>query len=140
MIPLRSPWGLIQEDLWPNEFQIIISCLLLNKTSRKQVEKIIPILFSRWPTADLMSNADPEELSAVIKPLGFQNRRSATLIKFSKSFMSKEWKHAKDLHGVGDYAAAAWEIFCTNKLPQICPADHALVKYYQWRKLHEKAA
>jgi methyl-CpG-binding domain protein 4 len=136
-IPPRSPWGIIQEDLWPNEFQIIIVCLLLNKTSRKQVEKVLPKLFASWPDAKSMSTADPESLAKVIAPLGLQNRRSKTLINFSKKFFQKDWKHVHELPGVGEYAAAAWEIFCLGKLPQECPKDHALVKYYHWRKSNE---
>jgi len=44
-IPPRSGYGLIQEDLWPDEWKILVSCMMLNYTSRKQVEKILPSFF-----------------------------------------------------------------------------------------------
>lgn len=41
-LPPRSLFGLLQEDLVPNEWMILISCMMLNCTSRKQVEKVFP--------------------------------------------------------------------------------------------------
>ncbi len=136
MIPPRSPYGLIQEDLWPNEFKILVACMLLNCTTRKQVEKVVPTLFRLWPDATAMAAADPQKLSEVIAPLGFKNRRASNLIKMSKHYLAKDWKHVKELPGIGDYAAGAWEIFCRQSIPQACPPDHALKYYYDWRKLH----
>jgi len=137
MPPPRSPFSLIQEDLWPDDWKILISCMLLNCTTRKQVEKVLPQLFFQWPTAKDMVAADPAALSIVISSLGFQNRRAASLIKMSKAYHNGLWSHAKELPGIGDYAAAAWEMFCRGSLPAAPPNDHALVAYYNWRKRHE---
>lgn len=134
--PPRSPYSLIQEDLWPDEWKILISCMLLNCTTRKQVEKVLPILFRMWPTAVSMASADQHAVSRVISSLGFQNRRAAGLIKMSKSYVTDDWTHAKELPGIGEYAAAAWEIFCQGKIPSSQPKDHALVYYYNWRLKH----
>lgn len=139
MIPLRSPYGLIQEDLWPDEHKILVACMLLNCTTRKQVEKVIPKLFRMWPDAQSMSEADPEQLASVISTLGFKNRRAASLIKMSKCYVTSNWKHAKELPGIGEYAAGAWEIFCQQSMPKDCPPDHALKYYYNWRKLHDES-
>ena len=138
MIPPRSPWGLIQEDLWPDEWKILVSCILLNRTTRKQVEKVLPSLFSAFPDAASMSSADQDSLSQIIARLGFKNRRAKTLIEFSKKYLAKTWSDAGELPGVGDYARSAWIIFCKNLLPKKEPVDHALVKYYRWRKIHEE--
>ena len=138
MIPPRSPYSLIQEDLWPNEWKILVSCILLNRTTRKQVEKVLPALFSSFPDAASMSQADCDALSQIIARLGFKNRRAKTLIEFSKKYLSKSWNDAEELPGVGAYAHAAWSIFCKKDIPKEAPVDHALVKYYHWRKRHEK--
>lgn len=136
MIPPVSPYGLIQETLWPNEWKILVACILLNCTTRKSMEKVLPKLFETYPDASAMSNADMATLTNIIAPLGFKNRRGTNLIKMSKAYISGEWKHAKELPGIGNYAADAWEIFIKGVLPEKCPVDHALVYYYMWRKKH----
>lgn len=138
MIPPRSPWGLIQEDLWPDRWKILLSCMFLNCTSRKQAEKVLPVLFQKWPTPDALINCDRQVLIDTIKSLGFANRRSENIIKMSKAYISNSWKDPRELPGIGEYAGAAYDIFCIGKLPEAPPKDGTLVKYYNWRKLHEE--
>lgn len=133
MIPPRSPFCLIQEDLWPNKWKMLVSCVLLNRTTRKQVEKILPQLFSMCPTPKDMAHCDPDLLASVISPLGLKNRRAVTLINLSKSFLMSNWTHASELPGIGEYGSAVWDIFVLNKMPLQAPNDHALVWYYNWR-------
>ena len=68
--PPRSPIGMLQEDLWPNEWKILVACLLHNQTSRKQVDKVYEELFCKYPTACSMKDADVNDLQSLIKPLG----------------------------------------------------------------------
>lgn len=136
MIPPRSPYCLIQEDLWPDEWKILVACMLLNCTTRSAMEKVLPRLFAKYPDAHAMAAADSGDLSQVIASLGFGNRRAGNLIKMSQHYLGSNWKHAKELPGIGDYAAAAWEIFVRGTLPLAPPRDHALVRYYNWRKKH----
>ena len=136
MIPQVSPYGLIQETLWPNEWKILVACMLLNCTTRKSMEKVVKPLFERYPDAASMENADPTEVAELIGCLGFRNRRSKSLIEMSKAYVKNEWTHASELPGIGEYAAAAWEIFIRGILPPEPPKDHALTAYYMWRKKH----
>lgn len=136
MIPPRSPYGLIQEDLWPNEWKILVVCMLLNCTTRKSVQKVLPHLFSKYPDAVTLSNADEAELSDIISSLGFKNRRACNLIRMSKHYLTSSWRHAAELPGIGQYGAAAWEIFIRGIMPTQCPNDHALTLYYKWRRQH----
>ena len=138
MIPQRSPYGLIQEDLWPDSWLILVSCMMLNCTTRKQVDKVLPRFRSRWPTPQNLLSCDKEELVEVIKPLGFSNRRAEALIKMTSSYLRHDWNHARQLPGIGEYAARAWEIFCRGIIGETPPVDHALVQYYNWRKQHDK--
>lgn len=140
LIPPLSPYGLIQESLWPNEWLILVSCMMLNCTSRKQVEKVLPAFIHKWPTAGDLVACDPEDLKSTIKSLGFVNRRSGALIKMSRAYIQSGWSHAHELPGVGVYAARAWEMFCCNVTGYDPPVDHALVKYYHWRVENEKNA
>ena len=133
MIPRRSPFGLIQEDLWPNAWYILVSCMMLNCTSRKQVEKVFPTFIKRWPTPQLFLIADDVDVEMLCKSLGFASRRTKNLKLMTERFVAGDWTHASELPGVGSYAARAWEIFCKGELGATEPNDHALKDYWHWR-------
>jgi methyl-CpG-binding domain protein 4 len=135
-IPPRSGFGLIQEDLFPDEWKVLVACMMLNCTSRKQVEKVIPDFFLRWPNPEKLLKANPADIAETISTLGFKNRRTKNLLNMSKAYMG-EWSDARDLPGIGEYAARAWEIFFKNKLGDDPPADGALILYWKWRKKHD---
>lgn len=133
-IPPVSPYGLLQESLWPSEWLILVSCMLLNCTSRKQVEGVLPEFTKRWPTPEEFSRADRDEVRSLIAPLGFKDRRTDNLIRMTEDFLSGSWEHVLQLHGVGDYAARCWEILCLGEIGDEPPKDHALVRYFEWIK------
>lgn len=140
-VPPRSPFSLIQEDLWAPtaraEWLILVVCMMLNCTRRKQVEKVLPEFRKRWPDPEGLLRSGTDELINVIRPLGFANRRAQNLQAMSRSFVAGGWTDARELPGVGEYAARAWEIFCRNELGDSPPKDHALAQYWAWRKHHE---
>lgn len=138
VIPPRSPFGLLQEDLWPSEWLILVSCMLLNCTTRKQVEKVLPEFIERWPTPQRFVRARRAQVMALIGPLGFASRRTDNLMKMTHHYLAGPWEHARELPGIGVYAARAWEIFCRGELGDEPPKDHALVVYWEWRKRHEE--
>lgn len=100
------------------------------------MEKVLPSLFRKYPDPVCMAAADFEELSQIIAPLGFRNRRAKNLIDMSKHFLRSNWVDPRDLPGIGEYGGAAWDIFVKNRLPEDAPKDGALRKYYNWRIKH----
>lgn len=91
-----------------------------------------------WPTPEALISCDRQILVDTIKPLGFANKRSENIVNMSKAFISGAWKDVRELPGIGEYAGAAYDIFCKGLLPLEPPKDGALVLYYKWRKLHEE--
>jgi len=137
-IPPQSPYLLLQELYVPDQWKILVCCLLLNQTSRKQVDPMIGELFKRYPDAKAMAVAKEEVLHGFLKPLGLWKRRAITLKRFSYEFLSGEWNTAKDLYGCGKYADDAWRIFCKGDWQDVEPNDHALNEYHDW--ITEEAA
>jgi len=133
-VPPKSPWNLVQEPYFGDEWKILVCCLLLNLTTHKQVRKILPDLFQKYPTPKSMSSADEEHLKKLLRPLGLVNKRSRTLVRFSHEFVEKDWKTAKELYGCGKYADDAWHIFCKGDWKDIQPKDHALNYYHDFLK------
>jgi methyl-CpG-binding domain protein 4 len=119
---------MLQEIYRSEPWKMLIGCILLNQTTRTQVDKVRDILFERWPDPVEMGEANPQEIALVIKPLGLYNRRSKTLIKFSKDWTDKDWKEPIELHGIGKYAQDSWEIFQKNNF-NIVPTDKELIGF-----------
>lgn len=127
-----SPHDLIQEHYPGDEYKILTCCILLNQTSRKQLDKVADEFFARWPTAESILSANHDSLVNVMRPLGFYNRRAKSLKKFASQYLSGNWESASDLHGCGKYANDAWMIFVKGKVHDVEPEDHALNDYHSW--------
>ncbi len=127
-----SPYSLLQEELRDDPWKLLVACMLLNQTSHKQVRPIIWTLFERYPTAAAMSDADETELAALIKPLGFQNRRAKSLRRMSADFAAG--KRIDELHGVGKYARDSYAIFVEGRVDETEPTDVKLLMWKQWRE------
>ena len=130
--PPKSPWNLVQEPYFGNEWKILVCCLLLNLTTHKQVRPILNYFFAKYPNAKALANANSQELFEIIKCLGLANKRVKTLVRFSQEYLEKNWKTAKDLYGCGKYADDAWHIFCVGDWENTSPKDHALNYYYSY--------
>lgn len=119
---------MLQEIYLHDPWKMLVGCILLNQTTRTQVDSVREDLFSLWPDPIEMASADPEEIARVIKPLGLYNRRARTLIKFSREWTEKDWREPVELHGIGQYAQDSWEIFQKNNY-DIQPTDKELIGY-----------
>lgn len=131
-IPRHSPHCLIQESLYPNEWLVLVVCMMLNCTTRKQVEKVLPEFMRRWPNARDFIVAEPTEIADVIRSLGFANRRSQNLLKMTRHYLAGPWEHASELHGIGEYGARCWEMLFRCEVGKTVPKDHALLEYWDY--------
>jgi hypothetical protein len=131
-IPL-SHFNLLQEIYIEDPWKVLVCCIFLNQTTRKQVDKIRDEFFKRWPNSFALASANPEEVRDLIRLLGFYNRRTSTLINFSQEWTAKDWKSPIELKGIGKYAHDSWKIFVEGNLVEN-PSDHVLNDYVTWRK------
>lgn len=129
-------FGLIQERYWPDGWKILVCCLCLNLTTRKQMEPVVDILFKRWPTPKDLASAPDDELEEMIKTLGMQKKRTQTLKRMSSEYLAGDWKNARELHGCGKYADDAYRIFMLGEWRAVEPKDHALTDYHEHLKKH----
>lgn len=132
-LPPRSGFSLIQEDLVPNEWLVLVSCIMLNCTSRKQVQRVIPYFQENVDTPNKFLLHPEDEMKHIIKPLGFCNRRYDRLKSLAEAYIIPGWTHASQLPGIGEYASRAWELFCVDTVGSEPPVDGSLVKYWRWR-------
>ena len=130
----KSPYDLIQEEFQHDPWKVFVVCIFCNLTRRTASEPYMREFFTRWPTAAHASIANQDELSNLIKTLGLADRRAKILIKMSQEYLSKQWApDPRILYGIGEYAYAAYQIFCLHQWAQIPePKDGALKKYWKW--------
>ncbi|XAS63643.1 endonuclease III [Micrococcaceae bacterium Sec5.8] len=63
-----------------NPFELVVATVLSAQTTDVTVNQITPSLFSRFPDARSMAEADAAELESIIKPTGFFRAKSRNLL------------------------------------------------------------
>ena len=106
---------------------------MLNCTSRKQVDGVREEFFRRYPDPVDAEKANPDEMAELIASLGFKNRRTTTIQRFSSDWLTLDWKEPSELYGIGKYAQDSWDIFYKGDLT-VEPTDGVLGKYLTWAR------
>ena len=89
-IPPKSPYNLIQEQLWEDPWKIFVVCIFCNLTKRVQAEPIFWEVLKRWPTPQALMSANRADLIQLIKPIGLAERRSKALMQMSYDYIHKD--------------------------------------------------
>jgi endonuclease-3 len=59
-----------------NPFELLVSTVLSAQTTDKTVNRVAPLLFSRFPTPGDLATADSRELESILRPTGFFKRKA----------------------------------------------------------------
>lgn len=103
-------------------YKVLISEMLLRKTTAKQVQESYREFIRKYPDPRLLSKAGEKELSKRLKPLGMEYNRAKLFLKFGKVItedfkgrVPSTEKELLKLPGVGQYAANAVLSLSHNK-------------------------
>ena len=118
---------LLQEIYQDNGWKMLVCCMLVNVTNRKQVDIVRNELFTKYPTPEDMMKAEHSELVEIIRPLGLYNTRAERLIKMSEGYVNG-FNDVTELYGIGQYAKDSWEIFQLGNR-NVKPRDLVLQEY-----------
>jgi adenine-specific DNA glycosylase len=133
--PLRDDLMVQQQINGP--WQMLVGCIMLNQTGRKPVKTVLPEFLERWPTPEAYLASDPDEVKAVIRPLGFFNRRERSIRRMSEDYLTWDGNDATVLYGIGQYGSESYRIFFQGE--RFEPQDKELRRYLGYPQL-EKAA
>ena len=67
------------EDPW----QLLVSTVISAQTTDENVNGVTPELFRRWPTAEDLASADPEDVESVIYSTGFYRQKTRSIVALS---------------------------------------------------------
>lgn len=85
--PITSErFGIIQEKLWKEPFWLLVAVTFLNKTAGRAAAPTFWALKEKYPTPELLAEADQSDLHDLIHHLGLQTQRSKRLILISKAW------------------------------------------------------
>lgn len=88
----------ILAPLWPDAvpllhyrtcFELLCSVVLSAQCTDEQVNAVTPVLFSRFPDAESMAEADIAQIESIIRPTGFYHAKARHLSESAKLIMSR---------------------------------------------------
>lgn len=69
-------------------FQLLCATLLSAQCTDKRINEITPALFRQYPTAELMSKAEPEDLLEYIRSVSYPNSKARHLVDMARMIVS----------------------------------------------------
>ena len=70
-------------------FQLLSAVMLSAQTTDVSVNKVTPVLFAKYPTAEAMADADPLDVQEIIKTIGLYKNKSKNIVALSKMLVSE---------------------------------------------------
>jgi len=109
-------------------WQHMVGVICLNQTNRKQVKRVLPVLFRYYSNPLEYLDSDPDRVKEIIQPLGMVNVREKRIRKMSEDFLTWDGNDATMLYGIGKYGSDSYEIFFKNNY-NVQPTDGELKRY-----------
>ena len=70
-------------------FELLVATILSAQSTDKMVNSVTPALFARYPDAAALAAADPLELQALIRPTGFFQAKSRSLLGMASALVER---------------------------------------------------
>lgn len=102
-------------------YEIIIAELLLKRTTAKAASRVYEVFLKKYPTLESLSQAKPEELKSILKPIGYNKLRSKELKAISTFIVNNyggkipsDFGELMKIPFIGPYTAGAIMCFGFN--------------------------
>ena len=89
-------------------FQLLVAVILSAQCTDKRINQVTPALFSRYPDAKTMAQAEPEELLEYISSVSYPNAKADHLVRMARTLVERhqgevpqDMSQLLDLPGVG---------------------------------------
>ena len=70
-------------------FQLLVATVLSAQTTDKRVNLTTPELFAKYPTARDLASADPEDVARILRPTGFFNAKTKSVMGLSAALVER---------------------------------------------------
>ena len=70
-------------------FQLLVATVLSAQTTDKRVNLTTPVLFAKYPTAEDLAAANPEDVAEILRPTGFFNAKTKSVMGLSAALTER---------------------------------------------------
>jgi len=70
-------------------YRVLIATVLSHRTKDEVTDVASKRLFDRFPAPEDLAKADPKEVAALIKPVGFYNRKAKTIVQIAQELIDR---------------------------------------------------
>jgi methyl-CpG-binding domain protein 4 len=77
----------IQEEIAPNLYALLVAATLWNRTKGTQARPVFAALILQYPTPERLARASESDLAGLIRPLGLQHTRARRLVAFAQAWL-----------------------------------------------------
>ena len=98
---------------YANPWELLVSTVLSAQTTDENVNRVTPVLFRRWPTAEDLAEASTEEVEKVVFSTGFYRQKARSIVELSRDLTQRyggmvpaELEELITLRGVGRKTAS----------------------------------
>jgi A/G-specific adenine glycosylase len=118
------PWR-YRDDPW----EVLLAELLLQRTRADLVVPVYEEVLRRWPTAGQLADAAPDDVAAVLRPLGFlhRNRRVQAVAAACRAEVPHRMDDLMAIPGIGRYAATATLCFAYGR--RLAVVDPTVIRF-----------
>jgi endonuclease-3 len=86
---LQEQWGHATCELnHENAYQLLVATILSAQATDKKINEVTPALFSRYPDAAALADADPDELEEMIRSTGFFRMKARHLLGMARAVVA----------------------------------------------------
>jgi methyl-CpG-binding domain protein 4 len=111
-------------------WQHMVGVICLNQTNRKQVKRVLPEFFERFPTPESVLRSRIITLEEILAPLGMRHVRAKRIYRMSIDYLTWDGEDATMLYGIGKYGSDSYRLFYKNEIPDNI-GDHELKRYVE---------
>ncbi len=69
--------------------QLLVSTILSAQSTDETVNRVTPVLFARFPTAEALASASPDEIEAIVHPTGFFRQKTKSIQQASRTIVEQ---------------------------------------------------
>ena len=70
-------------------YELLVATILSAQSTDKMINSVTPKLFERWPDATALAGADEAELQEMLRPTGFFNAKSRSLLGMARAVVER---------------------------------------------------
>lgn len=90
-------------------WHVLVGCLMLNRTERRQARAALRALFVLAPDPGCLADVDEDRLREILRPCGLGNRRLTAIRALTEDWLAG--KPVEDIRYCGPYAIDSFNIF-----------------------------